>query len=80
MDIGDFKVNDVVRITIYDTFSGDARVKIVDSERLIADWIWVGTCYGCQRYEEQSVEITKADFEMGLVAELKLLDRKDCGG
>ena len=77
MNISDFKPNDIVRITVYDCFSGQAVVRVVEEDRLIADWIYVLPCYECQTCEEKSVEITKKDFEYDIIAELYLLVRKD---
>lgn len=76
MNISDFKPNDIVRITVYDCFSGDAVVRTVEEDRLVADWISVCNCYECQTEYNDSVEITKKDFENDVIAELVLLARK----
>lgn len=76
MNISDFKPMDIVRITVYDCFSGEAIVRIAEEDRLVADWLNVSNCYECQTEYEDSVEITKNDFENDIVAELVLLARK----
>ena len=77
MNLNEFKVNDIIRVTFTGCMRGTGQVTEVADDKITFIWHDKEFAHDCLSCDDIFGEVTKEDFERDIVDELVLLERRN---
>lgn len=77
LNFSDFRVDDIVYLSLYDSGEGNAVVRSVEDDKMALEWINCIPCYPCCSPLEGLFELSQKDIDLDLICSIELLERNE---